>query len=50
MINTPILSGRTLIADPAVEFLSGYSRPEFLNTSETIEFFLDFSAGMMAGG
>jgi hypothetical protein len=27
-----------------------YSRPEFLNTSETIEFILDFSAGAIAGG
>jgi hypothetical protein len=26
-----------------------YSRPEFLNTSETIEFMLDFSTGVMAG-
>jgi len=27
-----------------------YSHPEFLNTSETIEFILDFSTGEMAGG
>jgi hypothetical protein len=27
-----------------------YSRPEFLNTSETTEFILDFSTGEMAGG
>jgi hypothetical protein len=27
-----------------------YSRPELLNTSETIEFILDFSTGEMAGG
>jgi hypothetical protein len=26
-----------------------YSRSEFLNTSETIEFSLDFSTGVMAG-
>jgi hypothetical protein len=26
-----------------------YSRSEFLNTSETIEFRLDFSTGVMAG-
>jgi hypothetical protein len=27
-----------------------YSSPEFLKTSETIEFILDFSTGVMAGG
>jgi hypothetical protein len=27
-----------------------YSDPEFLNTSETTEFILDFSTGVMAGG
>jgi hypothetical protein len=39
-----IAMGRSL----AVAMPTPYSRPEFLNTSESIEFMLDFSTGVKA--
>jgi hypothetical protein len=41
----PCLLPALLLATP-----TRYSRPELLNTSETTEFILDFSTGVMTGG
>src|ERR1700675_1562372 len=41
---------RTFASSSAACMPTRYSTPEFLNTSETIEFILDFSTGTMAGG
>src|SRR5882762_9939334 len=41
---------RTFASSAVACMPTRYSPPEFLNTSETIEFILDFSIGVMEGG